>query len=567
VTSRGQLPALELYDGPIYRVLRRFLSDWGWPPGLLVKVISGKHGLLDVTDVIEPYEQRITPRLAAQLSGRVRQALARLRGVESVFANVGLDYMPALARIGDALPGVTPHHAKGGIGEKMRAMKAWLRQLPNSTARLRPSDPPGRQYRYLFPDWDDYIYEPFTADETDDVRASDKVKRQYAHEVFGATTPYDGLLVSLAQLQTSKGALGRNGHPDDSPMSLRDELRLPQGLALLGDCGAFSYASAAKPPFTPSMAASLYHQLGVDAGASVDHIPLPEIDAQGEDGKRTRRALSDEERRRRIRLTVRNARTFIGACRSSGYRFTPIGVIQGTNAASYGDSVGKYLSMGYEHIALGGLVPRSDAEILEIVCRVRHAIQMHTRGADRNVWVHLFGILRPKLQPSFRSLGVSSFDSASYLRKAWLRSDQNYLAPDASRWYGSIRIPIAASKRMREAAEAAGIGAEALADLESQCLMALESFDGSPEATAELLKSVDAYGPLLDRRGEENHFAEKHGALLRDMPWRKCRCPMCRGAGVNVVVFRGANRNKRRGLHNTWVLYHRILGGHRTSPA
>jgi hypothetical protein len=26
-------------------------------------------------------------------------------------------------------------------------------------------------------------------------------------------------------------------------------------------------------------------------------------------------------------------------------------------------------------------------------------------------------------------------------------------------------------------------------------------------------------------------------------------------------VFRGTGRNKRRGFHNTWVLYHKILHG------
>ena len=33
----------------------------------------------------------------------------------------------------------------------------------------------------------------------------------------------------------------------------------------------------------------------------------------------------------------------------------------------------------------------------------------------------------------------------------------------------------------------------------------------------------------------------------------------CKDAGINIVVFRGANRNRRRGFHNTWVFYHKIL--------
>jgi len=89
---------------------------------------------------------------------------------------------------------------------------------------------------------------------------------------------------------------------------------------------------------------------------------------------------------------------------------------------------------------------------MEICCAVE-ARSRREPAPRRDVWLHLFGILRPKIQLSFRLFGLSSFDSASYLRKAWLRSDQNYLAGDGSRWYSAIRVPLSSSKRLREAAE------------------------------------------------------------------------------------------------------------------
>ena len=178
-----------------------------------------------------------------------------------------------------------------------------------------------------------------------------------------------------------------------------------------------------------------------------------------------------------------------------------------------------------------------------------------------NVWVHLLGILRPKIQPAFRTLGISSFDSASFLRKAWLRSDQNYLSPDGTRWFSTIRIPISGSSRMQDGAKANSITLEDLTKLEDRCLRAVRKYDGSDKAKAKAVKSINAYGPLLERRGEDNHFVEKHNALLTEQPWKKCPCPMCRAVGIDVVIFRGAGRNKRRGLHNTWVFYHKILHG------
>lgn len=235
-----------------------------------------------------------------------------------------------------------------------------------------------------------------------------------------------------------------------------------------------------------------------------------------------------------------------------------MGVIQGISRDSYVRALHEYLDLGYEYIALGGLVPRSDAEILEIVAAVRRAIQSRTRGRERNVWLHLFGILRPKLQSAFRDLGVSSFDSASYFRKAWLRSDQNYLAPDDTRWYGTLRIPLSNSIPMQAAANKHGLTQTEIARREARCLAALSNFEGSELSQHELLESIDEYGALFERKSEDNHFAEKHRLLLNDRPWEKCLCPMCRSAGIDVVVFRGAGRNKRRGLHNTWVFYQQL---------
>ena len=72
-------------------------------------------------------------------------------------------------------------------------------------------------------------------------------------------------------------------------------------------------------------------------------------------------------------------------------------------------------------------MPLSDALVDEIVAKVIAVVA----ALKPRLWVHLFGVFRPKLQARFRELKIDSFDSASYFRKAWLRSDQNYLA---SKW-------------------------------------------------------------------------------------------------------------------------------------
>ena len=126
---------------------------------------------------------------------------------------------------------------------------------------------------YFFPDWDDYVYEPFQREETHEDRRSDKKK--YAHEIFGAKIPYDGLLFSLAQLLTGKGPLSRL--EKKGTFDLRGDRRIPEDMLLFGDPGAFSYTADSEPPITSEEAASLYDKFGFNLGASVDHIPIPSI--------------------------------------------------------------------------------------------------------------------------------------------------------------------------------------------------------------------------------------------------------------------------------------------------
>ncbi len=555
--AKSPMPALRLYDGVNYRVLRKFLAERNWPPGLQIKILSAKYGLIDATTLIEPYEQRLTPDRARRINRETLTRLGELPVPATVFVNLGKDYLPAIAGFEEVFSKSKITYAKGAIGMKMQGMKRWLRTLPGRTSPVKGHSGNPRQYLYFFPDWDDFIYQPFKPDTESYIKG----KKVYAHEICGDRVPFDGLLLSLSHLQAGKGALHRFANGTDGRVSIRKRLRIPGNMLLFGDCGAFSYAGESTPPFTPKQAAELYHKFGFDIGASVDHIPLASVPKRQKAGSVQRKSLSKTARYARMYLTRDNAAKFLGICKRRGYRFTPLGVIQGIGVRSYVERLHEYLDMGYEHIAIGGLVPRTDDDILKILCAVREALQERTRGCRRNIWLHLFGILRPRFQPIFKELGVSSFDSASYFRKAWLRSDQNYLAPDGSGWYGTIRVPISTSKAMRKAADARGLSGVEVATLEKGCLEAIQECDTDPSKRALVTRRINQYGPLLERKGDDNHFFKKHDLLLTNRPWEDCSCPFCRSAGMEVVVSRGANRNKRRGLHNTWVFYHKVLHG------
>lgn len=50
---------------------------------------------------------------------------------------------------------------------------------------------------------------------------------------------------------------------------------------------------------------------------------------------------------------------------------------------------------------------------------------------------------------------------------------------------------------------------------------------------------------------EDEHLLEAYFETLRERPWERCSCPLCSEHGIEVCIFRGNDRNRRRGFHNT----------------
>ena len=51
---------------------------------------------------------------------------------------------------------------------------------------------------------------------------------------------------------------------------------------------------------------------------------------------------------------------------------------------------------------------------------------------------------------------------------------------------------------------------------------------------------------LWDVYHAEGIARDVYRQTLGDRPWRRCPCAICRKAGIHVVLFRGAERNRRR---------------------
>lgn len=548
---QGLLPAIDRYDGSSYRVLRSYLREHEWPQSLSVAVLSARYGLVGGFTDIEDYDERMTTGRAEEWAPLCENTLEKWsHRHRSIHFSLGKDYLPAVMPAIERQLRSKAEIFEGPIGMKLNQIKTFLEDT-NAPGVSRPDMPLAGSGRisYFLPDWDDLL-DPHFDFEGGSFSGTSREERGDKHccVLMQPKRMCDGVLVSLAQQMTSKGPLKRFANTDMeslAPCRLRDHFGLKKNQALFGDCGAFSYVNEPEPLISVEQAIANYELHAFDYGASVDHIPVPFVERNGK-----KVMLSPAKRRERIRVTVENAERFITLAQKRNAGFIPIGTVQGASPQEYARTVKHYHELGYQHMALGGLVPLPDAVVAEIVKAVMPVVEK----LRPRPWIHLFGIFRPKLQPLFRALKVDSFDSATYFRKAWLRSDQNYLGTNGQ-WYAALRVPMTSDGRTRKRLETTGADIPALELEEARVMQLLCDFDRGGTTVSKVLNALIEYDEHLTRSSEARSMRLSYERTLNDRPWKSCDCPFCRGAGIHTLIFRGANRNKRRGAHNTLMLY------------
>lgn len=87
--------------------------------------------------------------------------------------------------------------------------------------------------------------------------------------------------------------------------------------------------------------------------------------------------------------------------------------------------------------------------------------------------------------------------------------------------------------------------------LESVALLAMKRFNAGEMKVVEVLDALEQYEECYDPTGGSHR--EQYTMMLDARPWKSCECDVCTTLGHHVILFRGAERNRRRGLHNTWT--------------
>ena len=298
----------------------------------------------------------------------------------------------------------------------------------------------------------------------------------------------------------------------------------------MGDCGAFGYINEEVPPYSTSEILDYYTRLDFDYGVSIDHFAIGE----------------EADRKRRYDLTIANARDFLVEHKKRGLAWTPIGAVQGWDEESFAKAAKQYIAMGYKYIALGAMVRRRTPEILAIAEAVRKVIPPETK-------VHLFGVARLNAIQDFIRAGINSADSAAALRNAWMGTGKNYLTLQGEQ-FSAIRIPEAEkSFRAKRMVSEGRATLDQVKRLDKACVDAMHAYDRGEISTDAALEVLHEYDQLITPDRPDNLDLLRQ--TLEAMPWKQCSCDICRKDGIDVIIFRGNNRNRRRGFHNTYAFY------------
>ena len=390
--------------------------------------------------------------------------------------------------------------------------------------------------KYFIPEWGDlvdprydFITDTYSKEHSENPWKND----HYIWDIFGIeNVPLDGVLVSRTKLEENKKKISKI-----MDSSIHSFLHLPAFFEIIGDCGAFGYIEQDEPIFETKDTLDFYVKLGLNVGVSIDHLIVPKF---------------KEQNQARWNLTIENAREMYDYWNSKDdykFKLRIMGVAQGWDTISYSKAVHELLNIGYNYIGIGGLTRAPSGNIAEfgtsktvsnVVRAVCYEVKKWNEKHKTRVDIHIFGFARTKLIEEFQKMGVTSFDSASFFRSAWL-SGKNYFT--GKKDYKAIRVPNPKRTRSRRVIE------EEIAD---KGMHVLRKYEKDPSFLEQALDTIKKIGELADIN--PSHIKGYEEVLL-DRPWEKCDCPICKQYGIETVIFRGNERNRRRGFHNTYVFY------------
>ena len=181
-------------------------------------------------------------------------------------------------------------------------------------------------------------------------------------------------------------------------------------------------------------------------------------------------------------------------------------------------------------------------------------LKRSTAFGDPDTELHLLGVTRTDKLATFQRYGVTSFDSTSPFRQAFKDDRDNYHTDD--RTWIALRVPqVDANPKLQRRIRAGEIDGQVARRLEQSALGALRGYDRGTASLEDAVSALREYEALHDEHRDRSAryremLALRHGSRVTVVcVWR---------VGIEVGIFRGTERNKRRGFHNLHIFARRL---------
>jgi hypothetical protein len=204
------------------------------------------------------------------------------------------------------------------------------------------------------------------------------------------------------------------------------------------------------------------------------------------------------------------------------------------------------------------------ADIHKALSAIRDAIPIDKQ-------IHLLGFAKADHLSEFFRYNVASFDTSSPMIRAFKDGSKNYYMPDGTgliRYFKAVRIPQALDNNtLKKKIKSGRYSQEDLLARESRALSGIREYAEYKADLRETLRTIRDYSEVLTWNDEKSDIhnnasldalSEEYRETLTARPWEQCKCRVCRECGVEVVIFRSSNRNKRRGMHNLEVFHNQL---------
>jgi len=168
--------------------------------------------------------------------------------------------------------------------------------------------------------------------------------------------------------------------------------------------------------------------------------------------------------------------------------------------------------------------------------------------------LHILGFSRIDSLSDFAGLRIHSFDSSSPMLRAFKDDRHNYFDPDGHH-YVAIRIPSLHETSVQQKIGSGKWNADQASKLEQNALEAVRQYGRRRLALRDTLQRLSAHHEFFFGAAKT---VELYRRTLEQRPWENCECRVCQSIGIEAIIFRGLNRNKRRGFHNLHVFHAKL---------